>query len=113
MKQALLIIAGSALATAAVIKAAPALAEPNSAENVNIVATADLDLSTEAGRQRLDHRLVIAARDVCGEALDVDVAGENQVRQCRSNVLAEARAKGHSLVAGRATTETIRVAAAR
>jgi UrcA family protein len=85
----LLIILGSALATGAVIKAAPALAEPNQA--VSIVRTADLDLSTDAGRKALDHRLVTAAFEVCGTASDVDLAGKNLVRQCRFSVLAKAR----------------------
>jgi UrcA family protein len=92
MKQTLKIIALSALATAAVIKGVPALAEPAPAQNVTIVHTGDLDLSTSAGRAALDHRLVIAAFDVCGAASDVDLAGRNAVRACRVDVLARARA---------------------
>ena len=94
MKNPLLIAAGSFLVTAALIKAAPALAEPAPAQNVSIVQTADLDLSTKAGRARLDHRLVIAAYEVCGAAADVDLAGQNAVYQCRADVLARARAEG-------------------
>ena len=100
MKETLKIIAMSALATAAIIKAVPAFAEPVPAENVNIVHTADLDLSTKAGRNALDHRLVLAAYDVCGSAFDVDLVGKNKVRECRADVLAKARAKGEEL-AGR------------
>lgn len=95
MKKPFLIILGSALATGAVIKAAPALAEPSQA--VSVVRTADLDLSTSAGRAALDHRLVIAAAEVCGAASDVDLAGQNAVRQCRTDVLAKARARGEQL----------------
>ncbi len=50
MRQTLKIIAVSALATAAVIKAVPAFAEP--AQNVSIVRTADLDLSSADGSRR-------------------------------------------------------------
>jgi UrcA family protein len=113
MKQTLKIIAASALATAIVIKAAPALAEPAAAQNVSIVHTGDLDLSTDAGRRQLDKRLVIAARDGCGQASDVDLAGKNQVRACRIRVLADARAKGAELAANTARKALIEVAAAR
>ena len=89
MKKPFLIILGSALATGAVIKAAPALAQPT--QTISVVSTADLDLSTDAGRKVLDHRLVNAAFEVCGTASDVDLAGQNSVRQCRSDVLAKAR----------------------
>lgn len=95
MKKPFLIILGSALATGAIIKAAPALAEPTQA--VSVVRTADLDLSTTAGREALDHRLVLAAYDVCGTASDVDLAGKNAVRACRTAVLAKARASGEQL----------------
>ena len=95
---AIRIIIASALITTAAIKAAPALAEPVTQDfNVSIVRTADLDLSTQAGRKALDHRLVHAAREVCGTASDVDLAGQNKVRACRENVLTDARAKGDQL----------------
>jgi UrcA family protein len=97
MKQTLKIIAVSALATAAVIKTVPAIAEPIPAQNVSIVHTADLDLSTRGGQEALDHRLVVAAYDVCGTASDVDLAGKNKVRQCRGDVLAKARAQSEQL----------------
>ena len=97
MKQTLKIIAFSALATAAVIKAAPVLAEPVPAQIVSIVHTADLNLSTKAGREALDHRLVTAAFEVCGTASDVDLAGKNKVRACRTDVLAKARSDGEQL----------------
>lgn len=96
---AIRIIIASALITTAAIKAVPALAEPVAAQdlNVSIVRTADLDLSTQSGRRALDHRLVNAAREVCGTASDVDLVGQNKVRACRQNVLTDARAKGNEL----------------
>ena len=96
MKQTLKIIAASALATAIVIKAAPAFAEPAPVQ-VSVVHTADLDLTTTAGRKALDHRLVSAAYDVCGIASDVDLAGKNGVRACRTSVLAKARTESQQI----------------
>jgi len=97
MKQTLKIIAASALVTAVVIKATPLLAEPAPAQKTSIVHTADLDLSSQAGRDALDHRLVNAAFEVCGTASDVDLAGKNKARACRADVLAKARAEGGEL----------------
>jgi UrcA family protein len=111
MKTPILIGLGSFLAAAAVIKAAPALAEPLQQQSVSIVHTADLNLTTEAGRRALDQRLVIAARDVCGEASDVDLAGKNRVRQCRADVLADARGKSEQLASR--GSEPILIAASR
>lgn len=112
MKKSILIALGSFLATAAVIKAAPALADPVQSRNVNVVRTADLDLSSEPGRRALDHRLVIAAAEVCGAASDVDLAGKNLVRKCRHDALAQARARGEALAA-RGGEATIVVASNR
>jgi UrcA family protein len=101
MKQTFRIILASFLATAAVIKAAPALAEAAPANvNVSVVPTADLNLSSEAGRRQLSQRLVIAAREVCGSASDADLAGKNQVRRCRDEVLARAQAQRDIVLAG-------------
>jgi UrcA family protein len=110
VKQTLKIMAISALATAAVIKAVPVLAEPAPAQNVSIVQTADLDLTTVAGRRALEHRLVIAAYDVCGAISDADLAGKNQARECRAEVLTSARAHSGQLAA---RNQPIRVAGSR
>jgi UrcA family protein len=110
MKQTLKIMAISALATAAVIKAGPVLAETVPAQTVSVVQTADLDLTTKAGRQALDHRLVVAAYDVCGTASDADLVGTNQARECRAEVLTSARARSDQLAA---RSEPIRIAARR
>jgi len=108
---ALKIVLTSALITAAALKAVPALAESAPAPvNVSIVHTADLDLTSDAGRRQLDHRLTRAAREVCGEASDADLEGKNDVRNCRANVLAKARAEGVELASRGAS---ITVAAGR
>lgn len=108
---AIRIILTSALITAAVIKGVPALAEAAPAQTISIVRTADLDLSTRDGREALDKRLVTAANDVCGAAADVDLAGRNDVRLCRKDVLAQARAKTDAIAAGRTAERTILIAA--
>src|SRR5690242_21192349 len=110
MKQTLKIIAISAAVTAVALKAVPALAEPAQAQNIAIVQTADLDLTTQAGRETLDHRLVVAAYEVCGSPSDADLVGKKQDVKCRSEVLASARAQGGQLAARSAP---IRVAARR
>jgi UrcA family protein len=97
MKEMLKIIVVSALATAAAIKAVPALSEPLPEKNVAIVHTGDLDLSTASGRAALEHRLVTAAYEVCGDASDTDLAARNAARECRADVLAKARSEGQRL----------------
>ena len=90
MKKPFLIILSSALATGAVIKAAPALAEP-----VKRLASSRLPTwicPTDSEQKTIDHRLVIAVQEVCGTASDVDLAGKNAVRQCRTDALGKARA---------------------
>ena len=98
---ALRIIIASALITTAAIKAVPAIAQPAPSPevSVSIVSTADLDLTTESGKRALDHRLVNAAREVCGTGADVDLIGQNKARACRTDVLAKARAEGAELAA--------------
>ena len=113
MNKGFKIAIGSFIATAAVIKAVPALSEPVRPQTSIVVQTADLDLSTEAGREQLDHRLVNAARDACGGASDVDLAGKNAERKCRKDVLAQARARGDSLAAGNSEGKAILIAAVR
>lgn len=112
MKKTLGIIVTSFVATSALIKAVPALAEQAPTQNVSVVHTADLNLSTEAGRRHLDDRLITAAREVCGSASDVDLAGQNQVRACRTDVLAKARGQAQQ-IASRDENRSILVAASR
>ncbi|HEX2803245.1 MAG TPA: UrcA family protein [Sphingomicrobium sp.] len=100
MKQTLKIIAVSALATAALIKAVPALSEPVPAElNVSVVRTGDLNLSTGEGQRRLQQRLVTAAHAVCDGASAADLRAQNAERQCRDEVLAAARSRVGEIVA--------------
>ncbi len=109
---AIRIILLSALITGAAIKAVPAFAEPAVGNvNISVVNTGDLDLSTSAGKRALDQRLVIGAREVCGTASDVDLEGKNEVRACRAEALAKARAESEQLASR--GSGTILVAARR
>lgn len=97
------------LATLLAFTATPALAEPP-VTAVSIVQTADLDLSSRAGQQTLDHRLSQAVKEVCGTASDVDIAGKNEVRRCRADTLANLSAERDQRIAA-ASSSPIKVAA--
>jgi len=112
MNRAIQIVLVSALITTGVIKAAPALAQELTSEtNISLVRTADLDVRSAEGQRKLDQRLANAAREVCGTASDVDVAGKNDVRKCRDETLAKTRGQREAIVAGRGVV--IAVTAAR
>lgn len=114
MTNAFQIAATAFLITAAAIKAAPALAEPVApASNIAHVQTADLDLSSPSGQRVFDARLAHAAREVCGTASDVDLAGKNDVRKCRIDVLAKANGERDRLLAAAGRGTIITVADAR
>jgi UrcA family protein len=97
---------GLALISAAAV---PAAAEPATA--VSIVQTADLDLSSEAGREALGRRIARAAVEVCGTASDVDLEGKNAVRHCRDDVVAKASAQREQLLASAERGAVIAIAA--
>ena len=114
MTKAIQIIATAFLVTAAAIKAAPAVAEPVTPEiNVSLVQTADLDLSTSSGQRALNARLAHAANEVCGTASDVDLVGKNDVRKCRTDVLARANDQRDQLLAAAGRGAQIAIANAR
>jgi UrcA family protein len=96
------------LATLLAFTATPALADPITVTST--VQIADLDLSSAKGQRALDSRLVRAVKDVCGSASDVDVAGKNEVRRCRSETLAALATERDQRIA-RASGEPIEVAA--
>jgi UrcA family protein len=98
------------VAAAGLLSAAPVVAEPLTGQNVSIVSTAGLDLSSAAGRAALDHRLVIAADELCGTPSDADLAGKNRARECRAAVLAQARSASAELAS---RDNPILIAAAR
>ena len=74
-----ILFAAATLAAAANLS--PAFARPITPE-VRTVAYTDLDLSTAAGRSRLERRIQAAVRDVCGAAPSFDLARRHAVRDC-------------------------------
>lgn len=70
------LLLGAAFSQPAVAQTAPAHA-PSVA-----VVHADLDLSNSADRERLQRRLRIAARQVCGTGFDFDLRSQNAAREC-------------------------------
>ncbi len=95
------------LATAMlVVPAGAAIANPF-AKSESAVRYTDLDLSTAAGRQRLDVRLDQAAADVCGRGFDrIHPTLAQQAATCRHDVAAETREKITQRIAARDVTPT-------
>jgi UrcA family protein len=70
------------------------------AETISVpVSIAGLDLSTAAGRSRLDLRLVHAADIACGSRFVPYLAQQRQIRRCRVAALGDARAQARLAVA--------------
>lgn len=116
MRQSIVYALFSALLTALLITAAPAPAQTSAGEaqtHVSLVATADLDLGTEAGQRQLRHRLARAAREVCGVASDADLRGKKEVRKCRSEAIARASEQSDALLAAAERGAAIAIAATR
>jgi UrcA family protein len=114
MKNPFVIAAVSAIITAGLIKAAPALAEPASRQvqtNVSVVQTADLDLASPDGQRSLELRVARAAREVCGTASDVDLVGQNKARQCLHDTIAKTAGERDALLASARSGSAIAVAA--
>lgn len=115
MKNPFVLAITSAIITAGLIKAAPALAETPSATqtHVSYVKTADLDLASEGGKRALDRRLAQAAREVCGNPSDADLVGQNKARECRDQAIAQASPERDQLLASANRGTVIAVAASR
>jgi UrcA family protein len=103
-----------ALALTASATLAPAAADAFEPVTVSsTVKTADLDLSSADGQRELDHRIVQAAREVCGGASNTDLEGKNAARHCVTDTIAAATAQREQLLAAARTGVPIRVASAR
>jgi UrcA family protein len=82
-----LLIPGALLLGAVFTQPAIAQTAPANAPSV-AVTHADLDLNTRAGRERLERRLRIAAREVCGTGFAFDLQSQNAARDCEEETLA-------------------------
>ncbi|MBA3942457.1 MAG: UrcA family protein [Sphingopyxis sp.] len=100
-------------ALAAVSFGQPALAQSATATSTVAVEHRDLDLSSEAGAKALDRRIWRAVVEVCGTAPDYDIAGKNDVRQCRRDTKRVASAQADTVIASAVRGEAIRVSSIR
>ena len=75
----------------AFLSVAPAVAEAPT----RAVSFADLDLSSAAGRDRLDRRIAAAIRKVCGSAYPIELRSVEEVRDCRYETAARVAADRH------------------
>ena len=105
MKIAHLLVLAMLSQTAAVY-AQPVVALPSQA-----VRTADLDLSNNADRIKLGHRIRIAVNTVCGDASSADLVGQNRVSQCRDETRASVQTQVQTAIA--AAERNTRVASAQ
>ncbi|HEX7930100.1 MAG TPA: UrcA family protein [Sphingomicrobium sp.] len=115
MKNPFVLAIASAIITAGLIKAVPALAEtPTSTQTyVSYVKTADLNLASEGGQRALDRRLAQAAREVCGVPSDSDLIGQNKARECREEAVQRAGAEREALLAAANRGAVIAITASR
>lgn len=108
MKKLLILAALAAAPLAQTAAAQTAPANPSVA-----VAHKDLDLRTAAGTKALDRRIWRAVVEVCGTAPDFDIAGKNDVRQCRRDTKRVASAKAEVMVANASQGQLIQVSSIR
>ena len=116
MKNPYAIAIASALITAGALKAAPALAEPVTADArtyVSYVQTSDLNLSSQDGQRALDRRLAQAAREVCGIPSDADLVGQNKARTCRADAIARTGSEREELLAAANRGAVVAITASR
>jgi UrcA family protein len=106
--QKLLILALAAVSIGQPVSAQTVPANPSVA-----VAHKDLDLRTEAGTKALDRRIWRAVVEVCGTAADFDIAGKNDVRQCRRDTKRVASAQADVVVANASQGQLIQVSSIR
>lgn len=101
------------LAIAAVAFAAsPAIAQSAGSSQL-AVSYADLDLRTDAGVRMLDRRIRSAVEQACGPISSADPAGTNQVRDCRGETLASARAQRDLVIAAANADSRVQLASRR
>jgi UrcA family protein len=101
------------LAAALAFSASPALAQGPAVPSQVAVGYTDLDLSTVDGARTLDRRIRTAVEAVCGPTSDADPAGKNDVRRCRAETLAVARAQRDTAIAVASGASQIQLASRR
>ena len=102
LKRTLSAIAAAALAAGTVAIATPAVAAQ--AQDGITIAYGDLDLSTDAGKARLDRRVRQAARSFCGDVPLQNIGQRTAVLACHSEVAAAAEEDLRTAMAAKATS---------
>lgn len=108
MQKLLILAALAAVSIGQPVSAQTAPANPSVA-----VAHKDLDLRTVAGTKALDRRIWRAVVEVCGTAPEFDLAGKNDVRQCRRDTRIVASAQADLVVASASRDQLIQVSSIR
>lgn len=108
MQKLLILAALAAVSIGQPVSAQTAPANPSVA-----VVHRDLDLRTEAGTKALDRRIWRAVVEVCGTAADFDIAGKNDMRQCRRDTRRVASAQADVVVANASRDQPIQVSSIR
>ena len=108
MQKLLILAALAAVSIGQPVSAQTAPANPSVA-----VAHKDLDLRTTDGAKALDRRIWRAVVTVCGTAPDFDIAGKNDVRQCRRDTKRVASAQADVVVASASRDQLIQVSSIR
>jgi UrcA family protein len=78
-------------AVGALIFFAPASAQTHQAQSR--IVYEDLDLGSAQGVAKLDRRIGIAVRSLCGSASEVDTRSRNEIRRCREEARLAAAAQ--------------------
>lgn len=91
----------------------PALAQTAPANATAVVQHSDLDLGTAAGAKTLQHRIWRAVVAVCGTTSEFDLAGKNDIRDCRRDTLRASSAQADLAIANASDSRPIRVSSIR
>lgn len=96
------------IATAAALVATTAFASPAPAQALTrTVSYSDLDLASAAGRDALDDRLNVAAREVCWAAVSEKIVTHQRWGECRARSFDDARKVAVTVLAARAGGATL------
>ena len=85
---------------------APAAAQSPVPDRSQVVSYADLDLGRAGDVRKLDRRIALAVKQVCGTASDADPSGKNEVQRCRTQTAQRvADARGRALASAGQPTQ--------
>ena len=91
----------------------PAFAQTVPANATLVVQHSDLDLGTAAGAKTLQHRIWRAVVAVCGTTSDFDLAGKNDIQNCRRDTLRVSTVQADLAIASASDSRPIQVSSIR